>query len=80
MCQLEGLMCPSCVLIKIIIGMNLISYAARRRIGMEAREDEDRINDFGRDPIGEGKDERVWINTAWIYVWCNTHANWLIAI
>lgn len=26
---------------------------------MEAREAEDAINDFGRDPIGEGKEEQV---------------------
>lgn len=26
---------------------------------MEAREEEDKINDFGRDPIGEGQEERV---------------------
>ncbi|TDL24170.1 DUF747-domain-containing protein [Rickenella mellea] len=48
------------VVIKIIIGVNLISYASRRRAGMEAREEEDRVNDFGRDPIGEGKDERMY--------------------
>ncbi|KAK7472524.1 hypothetical protein VKT23_000639 [Stygiomarasmius scandens] len=48
------------VVIKIIIGINLISYATRRRAGMEAREAEDAINDFGRDPIGEGKDERIY--------------------
>lgn len=26
---------------------------------MKAREEEDSINDFGRDPIGEGKDEQA---------------------
>ena len=26
---------------------------------MEAREEADKVNDFGRDPIGEGKEERV---------------------
>ena len=26
---------------------------------MDDREQEDKVNDFGRDPIGEGKDERV---------------------
>ncbi len=41
------------------MGVSLISYATRRQPGMEARAEEDRINDFGRDPIGEGKDERV---------------------
>jgi len=45
--------------IKIIIGVNLISYATRRRASMEEREAADVVNDFGRDPIGEGKEERV---------------------
>ncbi|THV05079.1 DUF747-domain-containing protein [Dendrothele bispora CBS 962.96] len=48
------------VVIKIIIGINLISYAARRRAGMETREAEDAVNDFGRDPIGESKEERIY--------------------
>ncbi|EEB89565.1 hypothetical protein MPER_12320 [Moniliophthora perniciosa FA553] len=48
------------VVVKIIIGVNLVSYATRRRAGMEAREEEDRINDFGRDPIGEGKEEQIY--------------------
>ena len=26
---------------------------------MEAREEADKINDFGRDPIGEGREEQV---------------------
>lgn len=49
----------SLVVIKVMIGVNLVSYAASRRAGMEAREEADKINDFGRDPIGEGKEERV---------------------
>jgi len=49
----------SFVVIKVIIGVNLISYATRRRSGMEAREEADVVNDFGRDPIGEGKEEQV---------------------
>ena len=43
-----------------MIGVNLVSYATRRRAGMEAREEADKINDFGRDPIGEGKEEKVF--------------------
>lgn len=42
-----------------MMGVNLVSYATRRRASMEVREEEDKINDFGRDPIGEGKEERV---------------------
>ncbi|EAU91148.2 DUF747 family protein [Coprinopsis cinerea okayama7 len=48
------------VCIKIIVGINLISFATRRRAGMEAREAADVVNDFGRDPIGEGKEERKY--------------------
>ncbi|KAF8971129.1 eukaryotic membrane protein family-domain-containing protein [Flammula alnicola] len=48
------------VVIKIIIGVNLLSYATRRRAGMEEREAADVVNDFGRDPIGEGKEEQLY--------------------
>ncbi|KAH9956923.1 eukaryotic membrane protein family-domain-containing protein [Russula dissimulans] len=48
------------VLIKVIMGVYLVSYATRRRAGMEAREAEDVVNDFGRDPIGEGQEERKY--------------------
>lgn len=37
-----------------------MSYATNRRSGMEARAAADAINDFGRDPIGEGSDERAY--------------------
>lgn len=46
--------------LKVILGVNLISYATRRRAGVEARAAADTINDFGRDPIGEGKEEREY--------------------
>ena len=49
----------SFVVIKVIIGVNLVSYATRRRAGMEDREAKDAINNFGRDPVGEGRDEQV---------------------
>ncbi|PFH52090.1 hypothetical protein AMATHDRAFT_74569 [Amanita thiersii Skay4041] len=49
-----------CVVIKIIVGVNLLSFATRRYEGMEARSTADTINDFGRDPIGEGKEERMY--------------------
>jgi hypothetical protein len=45
--------------IKIIMGVKLLIYATKRRAGMEAREVADAVNDFGRDPIGEGKEEQV---------------------
>ncbi|KAG1826454.1 DUF747-domain-containing protein [Suillus variegatus] len=46
--------------LKVLLGVNLISYATCRRAGMEARAAADTINDFGRDPIGEGKEEREY--------------------
>jgi hypothetical protein len=49
----------SFVVVKVIMGVNLVSYATKRKAGMEAREAEDTINDFGRDPIGEGREEQV---------------------
>ncbi|KAF8069985.1 eukaryotic membrane protein family-domain-containing protein [Lyophyllum atratum] len=50
----------SFLVIKVILGVNLVSYASRRRAGMEAREAADVVNNFGRDPIGEGKEEQVY--------------------
>lgn len=46
--------------LKVLLGVNLISYATRRQVGTEARAAADTINDFGRDPIGEGKEERKY--------------------
>ncbi|KAF9522652.1 eukaryotic membrane protein family-domain-containing protein [Crepidotus variabilis] len=48
------------VVVKIIIGVNLVGYATRRRASMEDREGADVANDFGRDPIGEGKEEQTY--------------------
>ena len=42
------------------MGVRLLGYATKRRAGMEQRKAEDKINDFGRDPIGEGDEERVY--------------------
>lgn len=50
----------SFVVIKIIMGVRLLGYATKRRAGMEQRKADDKINDFGRDPIGEGGEERVY--------------------
>jgi len=49
------------VTIKLIIGINLLSYATRRMEGMErrAREDDD-MNKYERTPIGEGKQEQAY--------------------
>ncbi|KAG8836368.1 hypothetical protein FRC17_005654 [Serendipita sp. 399] len=48
------------VVIKIIMGINLVTYATQRRADMEQREADDAINDFGRNPIGESKDEQQY--------------------
>jgi len=48
------------VVIKIIMGVRLLGYATKRRAGMEQRKVDDKVNDFGRDPIGEGGEERVY--------------------
>ncbi|KAI0743765.1 eukaryotic membrane protein family-domain-containing protein [Daedaleopsis nitida] len=56
-----AVLCWGCLLvIKIILGVRLLTYATRRRAEMEAREIADRVNDFGRDPIGEGKEEQQY--------------------
>ena len=60
----------SLVLIKVIMGVSLVSYATRRRAGMKAREAADIVNDFGRDPIGEGQEERV----SYLFI----HLQWLL--
>ncbi|KAG8213841.1 DUF747-domain-containing protein [Butyriboletus roseoflavus] len=46
--------------LKVLLGVNLISYAGSRRAGTEARAVADHINDFGRDPVGEGMEEREY--------------------
>ncbi|KAI0695540.1 eukaryotic membrane protein family-domain-containing protein [Cytidiella melzeri] len=46
--------------LKLIMGIQLLSYATRRRAGMEDRAAADVVNDFGRDPIGEGKEEQKY--------------------
>jgi len=48
------------VVVKIILGVNLLSYATRRHVGMDARTAADAVNDYGRDPIGEGKEEKKY--------------------
>lgn len=55
----ESTVYHSFVVVKIIIGVNLLGYAHRRRALMEFRKVADVVNDFGRDPIGEGKEEQV---------------------
>lgn len=42
-----------------MLGLSLLSYSALRQAGMAEREAEDAVNDFGRAPVGEGKEEAV---------------------
>ncbi|KAG8683651.1 hypothetical protein FRC09_015941 [Ceratobasidium sp. 395] len=44
-----------------MLGVNLLAYATGRKKGMDARAlaDED-VNKFGRNPIGESKEEQVY--------------------
>ncbi|KAG6902103.1 hypothetical protein C0995_004283 [Termitomyces sp. Mi166 len=58
--EVDPIILHSSLVIKVILGVNLVSYASKRREGMEAREAADVINNWGRDPIGEGKEERVY--------------------
>ncbi|KZT26850.1 DUF747-domain-containing protein [Neolentinus lepideus HHB14362 ss-1] len=48
------------VAVKLIIGINLLAYASKRRAGVAAREAADAVNDWGRDPIGEGAEEKKY--------------------
>lgn len=55
-----GLSAWGCLLaLKILLGLSLLSYSAVRQAGMEEREAEDTVNDFGRAPVGESKEETV---------------------
>ncbi|KAG9123524.1 hypothetical protein FRC07_014829 [Ceratobasidium sp. 392] len=61
-CAAVGLLAWFClVTIKVMLGLNLLAYAMGRKKGMDARvqADED-VNKFGRNPIGEGKEEQVY--------------------
>lgn len=50
----------SALTVKLILGINLLSYASRRRVGMDERmKDDEEINDFSRPAIGEGIEEIV---------------------
>lgn len=50
---------PSLVALKVLLGLGLLSFSALRQEGMDAREAEDAVNDFGRSAVGESKEETV---------------------
>ncbi|WWC59938.1 uncharacterized protein I303_102501 [Kwoniella dejecticola CBS 10117] len=45
------------VFLKVILGLALLSFSAMRQEGMDEREAEDKVNDFGRSAVGESKEE-----------------------
>ncbi|WWD16768.1 hypothetical protein CI109_101200 [Kwoniella shandongensis] len=45
------------VFVKVILGLSLLSFSAMRQEGMDQREAEDSVNDFGRSAVGESKEE-----------------------
>jgi hypothetical protein len=49
----------SLVALKILLGLGLLSYSALRQAGMDEREAQDAVNDFGRAPVGISKEEIV---------------------
>lgn len=49
----------SLLALKSIMGLNLLAFAHSRQSGMDAREQEDEINNFGRKPIGDSVQEQV---------------------
>ena len=51
----------SLLVIKIILGINLITYATRRLVGKDQRAAEDDATNNSSVPIGETKEERVSI-------------------
>ncbi|KAG8901968.1 hypothetical protein FRB99_004986 [Tulasnella sp. 403] len=57
-----GILTWFCALtLKLIMGVNLLAYASRRRLGMEERmRGDEEINDYNRPPIGEGKQEMAY--------------------
>ncbi|EKD03720.1 hypothetical protein A1Q2_01946 [Trichosporon asahii var. asahii CBS 8904] len=48
------------VVVKLLLGLGLLSYSALRQAGMEEREAEDEVNNFGRDPVGVSKEEMAY--------------------
>ncbi|CEL54096.1 Protein TAPT1 homolog OS=Schizosaccharomyces pombe (strain 972 / ATCC 24843) GN=SPBC13G1,05 PE=1 SV=1 [Rhizoctonia solani AG-1 IB] len=61
-CAVLGVLVWLClVTIKLMLGVNLLVYATSRKKYMDARvQDDEDVNKFGRNPIGEGKDEQVY--------------------
>lgn len=45
--------------LKIILGLSLLGFSAMRQEGMDEREAEDSVNDYGRSAVGESKEETV---------------------
>jgi len=62
----------SVLIIKIILGINLITYANKRKVGMDERAAEDDVTNNSSIPIGETKAEMVSLalmgrSIEWLY-------------
>lgn len=44
---------------KLVLGVNLLAFAIQHQIGLQARQNADSVNDFGRSAIGESRSEQV---------------------
>lgn len=49
----------SLVALKVLLGLSLLSYSTIRESGMDEREAEDAVNDFGRTAMAESKEQTV---------------------
>ncbi len=49
----------SLVVLEVLLGLPLLSFLALRQAGMDVREVEDVVNDFGRPAVGGTKEEAV---------------------
>ena len=49
----------SILALKSILGLNLLAYAYGRKSQFGVREEQDRVNHFGRKPIGDSAEEQV---------------------
>lgn len=52
----------SLLIAKSVLGLNLLAFAHARQYGMDRREQEDQVNDFGRKPIGDSQAEQVGVS------------------
>ncbi|OXG09787.1 hypothetical protein C367_06966 [Cryptococcus neoformans Ze90-1] len=56
------------VFLKIILGLSLLGFSAMRQEGMDEREAEDSVNDYGRSAVGESKEETEYNRQTRVYL------------